>query len=95
MLPGGDIHLRNLKDIKIFPKVLYKWVSDSLKSDLFSDPLKPAKITCTYKRKYLFVKDSCWPIGNISLIPNVLKNSYTAKFMAICTLLYLRIPTDS
>lgn len=71
MLPGGDIHLRNLKDIKIFPKVLYKWVSDSLKSDLFSDPLKPAKITCTYKRKYLFVKDSCWPIGNISLIPNV------------------------
>ena len=42
---GGDIPLRILKANKIFPKVLCKWLNDSLETGTFPDPLKLAEIT--------------------------------------------------
>ena len=41
---GGGIPLGILKGNKIFQQVLCKWISDSLKTGAFPDPLKLAEI---------------------------------------------------
>ena len=68
---GGDIPLRILKGNKIFPQVLCKWISNSLKTGDFPDPLKLAEITTIHEEEDQFDKDNYRSIGVLPLISRV------------------------
>ena len=53
---GREIFPRTLKDNKIFPRVLCKWINNSLKTVDFSDFLKLEEITLVLKRKIHLIK---------------------------------------
>ena len=73
--------LRILKDNKIFPQVLCKWINDSLKNGAFPNPLKLAEITRIYKKEDPFDKGTHHTISILPSLPKVFKVLYTVKFI--------------
>ena len=67
----GDIPLRILKENKIFPQVLCKWINNSLNIGAFPDLLKLAEITPIHKKEDPFDKDNYRPISILPLISKV------------------------
>ena len=50
---GVDIKFRILKENKIFPQLLGKWINDSLKTGALPHPLKLAEIKPIHKKIHL------------------------------------------
>ena len=74
--------LRILKDNKIFPQVLCKWINDSLKNGAFpTNPLKLPEITRIYKKEDRLDKGTHHTISILPSLPKVFKILYTVKFI--------------
>ena len=60
-----------LKENKIFPEILCKWINNSLKTGDFPNPLKLAEITPIHTEEHQFDKDNYRPISTLPLISKV------------------------